>query len=164
GAEFNEVNADKQDLRKFRNGLNGGMFGDGRIWLDGFEIPLLVYDWELINGPTRGDMYVLTRAVGDQRVWEGEFLSSERAIADMMDSDAGDLFSMDGGRIMGQTTVENLCRVIKLWMRLRLFCFAPWMQVRIQNVVCRTPTGPLSPDFAETSFAIQSSCVGEDCP
>jgi hypothetical protein len=144
------------ERRDFRIQLNGGLFGMGRIYLDGDEIPLLVYDWGMINGPTRGDMYYLTGQVGTQRIWEGEFLSSANVLQEMVKAYPGaggaPFFSQDNGRVVGTVDLDNLCRTIKLWMSLRLWCFAPWAQARFQNVACHTPTGPLSPNPVDTSF------------
>jgi hypothetical protein len=153
----------------FRIQLNGGMFGHGRIFLDGDEIPLLIYDWGMINGPTRGDLYYLTGAIGSQRVWEGEHLSAEVAMRELMGANGvtgADLgyFSRDNGRVLGLVEVDNLCRILKLWMAPRLWCMAPWAQARFQNISCHTPTGPLSPNPADTSFYPETSFTPATCP
>jgi hypothetical protein len=157
---------ENHENRDFRIQLNGGMFGDGKIFLDGDEIPLLVYDWSMINGPTRGDMYYLTGSVGSQRIWEGEHISAMNVMDELgaVDSDAGDYFSSDEGRVLGKVDTDNLCRVLKLWMAPRLWCMAPWAQARFQNVACHTPTGPLSPDPDDSSFFIESSFGQAECP
>lgn len=168
GAQYEEIVKDAKEMRDFRISLNGGLFGDGQISLDGDTIPLLIYDWGTIVGPTRGDIYMLTNAVGNQRVFEGEFLSAESALADLAaDAGVGDLddyFTRDGGRYMGKVDTENLCRAMKLWIALRLFCMAPWLQTRIQNVQCQTVLGPLSPNPADTSFFPVTSFVPAECP
>jgi hypothetical protein len=156
------------ERRDFRIQLNGGLFGDGRIFLDGDEIPLLVYDWGLINGPTRGDVYYLTGSIGSQRVWEGEHLSANLAANEFasigQDMEDHGYFARDDGRVLGKVDTDELCRQLKLWMFPRLWCFAPWAQARFQNVVCHTPTGPLSPDPADTSFYPESSFIPAECP
>lgn len=161
GGEYNPVSLQTYEARQFRTQLLGGMFGAGRIFLDGFEIPLMPYDWEMINGPTRGDIYLLTGSVGSNRVWEGEHLDANRAAREV---GVSDYFVLDGGRVLGKTDVENLCRQMKLWMALRLFCQAPWAQVRFQDVACATPGGPMSPDPLETSFYPETSFVPAECP
>lgn len=169
GLQYEEIQKNLREINDYRfNTLAGGMFGHGRIFLDGHEIPLLGYDWGLINGPTRGDMYLLTGAIGSQRIWEGEFLSADVAINELQidgttAADSG-YFSQDGGRVLGKIDTDELCRQIKLWMSLRLWCMAPWAQVRIQNVVCQTPSGPLSPNPSDTSFYITSSFTPAECP
>ena len=168
GAQYEEVQKNLSEINEFRQSLNGGLFGDGQIALDGMTIPLLNYDWEMINGPTTGDMYVLTGAVGNQRIWEGEHLDANTVMRELTaaggDSSAGDYMSLDGGRVLAKLDFENLCTSLKLWMRNRLWCSAPWAQIRFQDVVCRTPSGPLSPDPADTSYYPLDSFSAADCP
>lgn len=156
------------EMRDFRNSLNGGRFGYGKIYLDGEEISLLTYDWGMINGPTTGDMYLLTGAVGSQRIWEGEHLDANSVIREITSADmsqfAGDFVTMDGGRVLMKGDFNNLCYAKKLWMAPRLWCMAPWMQVRFQDVVCATPSGPLSPNPADTSFFPLTSFSAAECP
>lgn len=164
GAQYEEVVKDSKEMREFRITLNGGMFGDGQISLDGDTIPLITYDWGTIVGPTRGDIYYLTGAVGAQRIWEGEHLDANVVPNALMASGAHGFFTSDAGRVLGKETTEALCRTLYLWMALRLFCLAPWAQARIQNVVCNTPLGPLSPSPADSSFFITSSFSAAECP
>ncbi len=167
GQAFEEFNSDDiLKMREFRTQLNGGLFGDGRIFLDGHEIPLLIYDWGLINGPTTGDMYMLTGFVGNQRIWEGEHLSADAVLTALTSDGTGnvDYASFDDGRWLFKKDVDNLCVQRKIWMRPRIWCSAPWAQTRFQNVVCNTPTGPLSPDPCDTSFFIQTSFSAAECP
>lgn len=164
GAQYEEIQKNLREINDFRFSLNGGMFGDGQISLDGHTIPLLGYDWGLINGPTRGDMYLLTGQIGAQRIWEGEHLSAETAISRLHPSLADRFGSTDGGRVLVKSVSDNECYQIRQWMHPRLWCQAPWMQVRIQNVVCQTPSGPLSPNPADSSFYITSSFTPAVCP
>ena len=169
GQTVDEVNLDSLDARDFRRGLEGGMFGDGEIMLGREIIPILGYDWELIKGPKTADMYLLTIGVGTQRFWEGDFLTAENALANINAIRAqaavtGGYFSTDGGRILGKQDFTNLCATIKLWMTLRLFCRAPWAQLRVQNVQCEQPLGILSPDPLETSFFPATSFASAVCP
>lgn len=162
-----QVSVSLKDQREFRLTMDGGLFGFGKIWLDGDEIPLLFYDWETISGPTCGDVYYLTGSIGSQRIWEGEHLSADIAMKQLSDSQGnpGDYFSRDGGRVMGKVDFMNTCRTLKAWIRPRLFCLAPWAQARITDVCAGTPLGPLSPDPAKTSFfPMDSSFVPASCP
>ncbi len=164
GAQYEEIQKNLREINDFRFSLNGGMFGHGQISLDGHTIPLLAYDWGLINGPTRGDMYLLTGQIGSQRIWEGEHLSAETAVSRLPSSLSGRFESTDGGRVLVKSVSDNECYQIRQWMHPRLWCMAPWAQVRIQNVVCQTPSGPLSPNPADTSFFITSSFTAANCP
>ncbi len=145
----------------FRNQLNGGLFGDGRIFIDGFEIPLVGYDWGTIQGPTTGDIYVLTGSWGGMRMLEGQFLDM-RSVPSTFGTNASYQVT-DGGKILSWTDYDQTCYRTTLEMRPRLLMWAPWAQARIQDVVCH-PIGPvLGPDpcqssyFPETSFA-EGSC------
>lgn len=160
GSQYNEVALQSLEARAFRNSLIGGMFGNGRIFVDGIEIPLMAYDFGLIKGPTRGDMYYLSGSVGSVRLWEGEHLSADVAAQQF---GAHGYFSTDGGRVLGVSEVENECYHMKLWMHPRLWCLAPWAQARFQDVVCRDPLGPLSGDPDMTSFYPLTSFAPAEC-
>ena len=161
GSQYNEVALQSYEARAFRNGLLGGMFGDGQITLDGQLIPILGYDWDLIKGPTTGDIYFLTGAIGAIRIWEGEHLSASAAAGQY--STHG-YFSTDGGRILGKVDTENECTTLKLWIHPRLFCRAPFTQIRFQDVKCTNPGGFISPDPTETSFYPETSFSVDVCP
>lgn len=154
GTEFNQVDLQRLEARTFRDGLvatsPNNAFGYGYITIDGVIIPILGYDWELIKGPKTMDMYVLTGAMGSVRLWEGEHISASTAV-DYVGEGSG-YSSIDGGRILLSSEVDNLCTVLKAWMFPRLFNTAPWAQMRIQNVQCEQPGGFLSPDPLESSF------------
>lgn len=161
------------EARQFRDNLVSAtnpynLYGDGYITLDGVVVPLLTHDWELINGPTRFDMYFLTGAAGGRSIWEGEFLSAEQALNQFRTvlpagMSADDYFSLDGGRMLGKFDYENECYEMKLWHHPRLFCYAPWMQIRFQDVQCHSPVDPLSPDPADTSFYPETSFDAAEC-
>jgi hypothetical protein len=165
GRQYNEANLQTFEARTFRNNLIAdspeNLFGNGFIRLDGFPVPILVHDWEMINGPTRGDVYMLTGRVGGMGIWEGEHLSAETAAAEY-----GSLgyFSTDGGRVLGLWNNDNECKQMKIWMHPRLFCKAPWAQIRFQDVACVQPGGPLSPDPTENSYYPEDSFVPAECP
>lgn len=161
GSEFNEVSLQTYEARTFRTSLMGGLFGFGQITLDGFTIPILGYDWELIKGPKTGDIYLLTGAVGNFRVWEGEHISADVAARENPEDG---YFSTDGGRMLWKVDFQNECRLMKGWIHPRLFCKGPFMQVRFQSVQCNTPGGFMSPDPTETSFYPLSSFSQATCP
>lgn len=166
GAQYEEVIKNAKEIRDFRLTLDGGLFGDGQISLDGFTIPLMNYDWATINSQNTGDIYLLTGSIGAVRVFEGEFLSGSSAVSAIA-SETGDtqgLFSRDGGRIIGRIDSENLCRTLKLWMALRLFCMAPWAQVRLQNVACEHFGPTISPDPCDTCFYPETCFTPAECP
>jgi len=160
GAQYEPVNLQTYEARTFRTQLLGGLFGFGEITLDGFPIPILAYDWEMIDSATVGDTYLLTGSVGANRIWEGEHLSASEAARNF-----GDLgyFQTDGGRILGKRDVDNECYETKIWQHPRLFCKAPWAQVRFQDVACEGVTDPISPDPCDTSFFPETSFDVAEC-
>lgn len=161
GSQYNETVLQTYEARNFRNSLQGGMFGDGFITLDGIVIPIMAYDHELIKGPQTGDMYLLVGAVGSERIWMGEHLNADEAAR--LHSGQG-YFSTDGGRVLGKIDTDNECTRMKLWMHPRLFCKAPWMQVRFERVKCTTIAGPISGDPTASSFYPLSSFAPAVCP
>lgn len=172
GGEYSPVNLQTYEARMFRDNLisatnPANLFGYGYITLDGVTIPLLAHDWELINGPTTFDMYFLTGNMGGRPIWEGEFLSASSALANFgpnSSANVGDYFTLDGGRMLGKYDTDMECYDMKLWHHPRLFCLAPWMQMRFQDVVCRGATDPLSPDPSQTSFYPETSFTAAVCP
>lgn len=161
GSQYNESVLQSLEARTFRNSLLGGMFGFGKIEIDGIEIPLLVHDEGMITGPTRNDIYLLMGSIGSVRLWEGEILSADQVVTG---TSGQGFFTTDGGRVLGRVDSENLCKTLKLWMAPRLFNRAPWAQVRFMDVKC-THAGPvISSDPTETSYYPLTSFAPAVCP
>jgi hypothetical protein len=158
GEQFEENNLDSLEARSFRDNLLGGMFGDGRIFLNGFEIPLLAYDWELQKGPTTSDIYLLTGSIGNVKTLMGQH-NDFGAVPAKSDK----FLASDGGRFLHWEEDDHTC--IEQWLELqpRIISWAPWTNVRIQNVVCRQPGGHISPDPLDTSFFPETSFVVATC-
>ena len=159
GQAFNEANLNTFEARQFRNNLMGGTFGDGKIFLDSFEIPLLGYDWELINGPTTFDMYMLTGQVGGLRTLYYEYLDQRTS-----QTLGSKLNPVESGRFLQWVESDETCYVQRLEMKPRLISWTPWANVRFQDVTCQLVTDPLTPDATETSFHIESSFSIAECP
>jgi len=158
GAQYNEANINTLEGRNFRETLNGGMFGDGRIFIDGLEIPLIKYDWELITaaGGEYGDIYLLTGSVGNMKTIIGEYNNMSSVPSGYPEAN---YFSTDGGRMLGWIETDETCVKQTTEMQPRLNIWAPFLQARFQSVACDVPGGPLSPDpwssfFPETSFEV----------
>lgn len=162
GTQYNESNLNSLEGREFRNGLMGGLFQAGRIYLDGFEIPIIAYDWGLQKGATRSDVYLLTGGVGNIKTLMGQFNDMSAVPSTPNISDVYGV--SDGGRFLHYENLDETCVQQVLEMQPRLISWAPWANVRFQNVLCRTPGGFLSPDPLETSFFPESSFVRADCP
>lgn len=161
GSQYNEVAIQSYEARAFRNSLLGGKFGHGKIWLDGVEIPLIGYDWELIKGPHCGDIYMLVGAVGSVKTISGQYLNMNTVPSAYPEAD----YSVsDGGRFLRWVERDHTCVKQIAELRPRLLMWAPWAQTRFQDVCCDTPTGPLSPDPCETSFFPETSFSVAECP
>jgi hypothetical protein len=140
---------DTYEARMFRNSLNGGMFGAGSITLDGFQVPIIAYDWDTIAGPTTGDIYFLTGQVGGIRLLEGQYLDMRPAAAAVQ---ASNYAYTDGGRLLTWDVRDHTCVKRVVEFRPRLLCWAPWAQAVINNVKCTGPGGIIVPDACDTSF------------
>lgn len=154
GGQYDEIALQKYEARQFRNDLMGGMFNAGRIWLDGFEVPLMAYDWGLIKGSTSADIYMLTGSIGTIKTIQGELLDMRSVPRDYPD---GQYNVTDGGRVLSWLEQERTCVRQVVEMRPRLCTFAPWAQIRFQDVQCVQPGGVLSPDPLDTSFFPETS-------
>lgn len=154
---------DTYESRRYRESLNGGMFGAGRIWLDGFEIPLVPYNWGLINTPNTFDAYLLTLKVGNVRLVEGQY-NDMRAIPPIAGLPSGVKVPTDGGRLLTWVSADHTCMQNIVEMQPRLLMWAPWAQSRFQDVGCTGVTRPLSPDPEETSFYPETSFIPAECP
>lgn len=159
GSEYNEANLNTFEARRFRESLLGGLFGAGRIFLEGFEIPILPYDWGTISGPTRFDAWLLTGSIGGQRLIQGQF-NDMRVPARVR----ADRYSTDGGRLLSWFNDDQTCEEWTVEMQPRILLPAPWMQARIQDIRCRTVAGALSADPWESSFFPETSFNPAACP
>lgn len=139
---------DTADARQNRLALNTGAFGAGHIELDGFEIPIMPYDWSLINSGATFDSYLLTGAVGNVKLIQGQF--NDLALAA---SDRPDKFSAtDGGRLLNWSESRHTCDVQVVEMQPRLLVWAPWANARIMDTVCEIPGGAISSDPWNTNY------------
>lgn len=151
-----------KESRDYRQSLNGGLFGAGRIFLDGFEIPLVPYDWGgLQQSPTISDVYFLTGSVGPVKLLEGQYLDMRPAV----NAYPGGLpyAYTDGGRILTGTVQEFTC--IREWLEMapRILAWAPWASARIENVACHG-VGPVLGDDPCSSYFPITSFVPASCP
>jgi hypothetical protein len=161
GSQYDETVLDTYEARTFRNQLNGGMFGAGRIYLDGFEIPLINYSWGLINSPTQFDAYLLTNKVGNVRVFNGEYNDMRTVPSAYPESDT--FGYTDGGRVLAWLVEDHTCVQRYIEMQPRMICWAPWAQARFQDLQCHSVAGPLSPDPTATSYFPQTSFNVPSC-
>lgn len=159
GAQYNEANLNTLEARTFRNTLNGGSFGQGQIFVDGTAVPIITYDWQAVASVApyfTGDIYVLTRALGNGTVpvLYGQYIDMQQpaqAFAEL--SGTAHYKATDGGRFLWYWKQDNECIQPSVVFRPNIFCSAPWAQARIQNVACASPLTPLSPDPTSSYYA-----------
>ena len=157
GAQYQEVAIQSYEARQFRLSLNGGMFGDGAISIDGFTIPLIRYDWEMMQGNNLGDMYLLTGSIGGVKTLHGEMLDMSK-----IPSKHDGFAYTDGGRLLTWEEKDMTCVQQIVEMRPRIVAWAPWTLARFHDVRCTVPGGPKSPDPCEESwFPEESFCVAK---
>jgi hypothetical protein len=161
GSQYNEVALQSYEARAFRRSLLGGRFGDGQITLDSTTIPLMTYDWGLINNSSCGDMYLLVSAVGNLKLMHGQYLDMRSVPGAYPGTD---YWVSDGGRFLHWSEQDHTCVKEIEEIRPRLLCWAPWAQARFQDVCCSGVFDPLSPDPCETSFFPESSFSIAACP
>jgi len=161
GKQYNEVQLQTYEARTFRNNLNGGMFQAGKIYLDGFEIPLIAYNWGLLKSGLLGDAYLLTGAIGNIKLIQGQLLDMRQVPGGYPDANYS---YTDGGRVLTWTERDKTCVYREIEMQPRLLSWAPWAQVRFQDIRCTQPGGVISPDPWETSFFPETSFNVPVCP
>lgn len=148
-----------RESRQFRDSLNGGMFGAGEITLDGFRIPLMNYEWSMINSPTCFDAYLLVNQVGGQRLIQGQYNDLSRNVSKIPNAEY-----TDGGRLLVMTDYDKTCVMHDVEFQPRLLAWAPWAQARFIDLRCSQPGGALSPDPWESSFFPECSFSVAVCP
>lgn len=160
GQQYNEANLNTYEARAFRLQLDGGMFGDGKITVDGFEIPLCSYEWGLQKSATVADMYLLTGHVGNIRLIQGQYQDLRPSATAYPEAE---FKYTDGGRMLTWLDRQKTCVQREVEFHPRLLIWAPWAQARIQNISCAGVAPVMSPNpwstmYPETSF-ITPVCV-----
>jgi len=151
------------EARQYRNSLLGGAFNFGRIYLDGQEIPLLTYDWELIDGPSRGTIMMLTNQIGGMRLINGQYLDMREPGRSGYPEAATKFQYLDGGRLLTWSESDETCISQRVEFRPRILSWAPWAQIRIEDVACSGPGPVISPDPNSTSFFPETSFSAVEC-
>lgn len=147
------------EARTFRNGLNGGVYGDGQIFVDSVPIPIITYDWQAVtpNGTNfTGDIYVLTRALnnGTVPVMRGQYIDMMKPANRFAEVTGGAHYkATDGGRFLWYWKTDNECIQPTVVFRPNLWISAPWAQARILDVACGGPLAPISPDPTSSYYA-----------
>jgi hypothetical protein len=157
GAQYNEANLNTLEARTFRNTLNGGGYGMGQIFVDSVPVPIITYDWMALGQAApnfTGDIFVLTRRIGNVPVLWGQYIDMTQPAARFAE-EAGYAHyrALDGGKFLSYWKTDNECTQSTVVFRPNLYLSAPWAQARIQNVACLRPLNPLSADPTSSYFA-----------
>lgn len=162
GAENIQVAIQSYEARRFRDSLNGGMFGGGRIYIDGFEIPLMPYNWGLTDDVSgASDVYLLTGSVGNVKTISGQLNDMSKVPPAYVDANYR---YTDGGRLLTWPVQDHTCLQREIEMQPRILMWAPWAQARFVDVFCDAIGGVLSPDPWESSFFPETSFCTASCP
>jgi hypothetical protein len=142
--------------RAARMALNGGPLYDGSRAVgflnlkSGRRVPIIVEDSLDITRPGSSyctDIYLLTRQIGSQAVFYGEYLdlrTYETRVKKQMPTfgvrtDAAGRFAMKGKE-------DNFCLSLELGTSPEIYLSAPWAQARFSDVCCGRVRKPLSGD------------------
>lgn len=155
GQQYNETNLASLEARDFRNTLNGGLYSAGRIFVDGYEIPMLAYDWGLLKSDTLNDAYLLTRKVGGVRTFSGQY--NDLRVGQQKLTGAYD--ATDGGRVLTWLETDGTCLQRFVETQPRLLMPAPYLQTRFSDVRCRSIGPNLGPDATVDSFFVEDSYI-----
>lgn len=147
------------ESRTFRDSLNGGMFGFGQLQLDGDVIPVIAYDWGLIDGPSRGTIMMLTNQLGGMRLINGQYLDMRTPGASGYPGARQKFEYLDGGRLLTWSESDETCIHQRVEMRPRILSWAPWAQIRIEDVQCSGPGPVISEDPNDTSYFPETSFI-----
>lgn len=158
GAQYNEIFRDNLAIREFRARYEGGLFGNGYITIDGFNIHILAHDWAPISQSAPkfcADIYFLVRRLGTTTVLQGQYWPADLG-ADAVNNVAGyRLFNVEafqGGRALRWIKQDNTCVQPCLMFRPRIWYSAPWAQGKIENVCVSVQFNPQSADPASRYF------------
>lgn len=167
GNQYAEINFANYETRTFRNSLNGGQYGDGQIFIDGTPLPIIVYEWHPMTQVAPyfiGDIYVLTRRVGNMPVLWGQYIDMSKP-ANSFSNQAGYAHykATDGGKFLTYWKTDNTCTEATVLMRPNLYMSAPWAQARITNVAARRPLSPINPDPTSAYF-VEGNIAPATCP
>jgi hypothetical protein len=159
----NNLGLTSDEARRYRETLNGGLYGQGQITIDNMVIPIIEYD-QLENANGTCDMYLITAQAGGNPCLQIEY-NDMTAVVDRHNRNArlGDWESYDQGltlfapEIVGGTCVSSFVSIEP-----RMVAYSPWAQMRISSVAA--PAGypmisfdPTKPNFIEQNLVNQAT-------
>jgi len=121
--------------------------------VNGWNIPTIADDFQPFTPLADGwsaDIYILTFQVGGMPVLFGEYQDFNATSFSVLRSLGIDPSSMtfsvsDGGRFLLWQERKNTCFDVRMVMKPRIVCLAPFLQGRIANVCCQPLQAPQSP-------------------
>ena len=161
GVQYMENNLMSYEARAFRDRLNGGLYGAGKMEIDGYVIHMMPYSWGLLKGQGLSDAYLLTGQIGNVKLINGQLNDMRTVPQNYPDADYS---YTDGGKFLTWYNKAQTCLYREVEMQPRLLMWAPWAQVRFINIKMNSIAPILSPDPWSASFFPQASFTGAVCP
>ena len=125
---------------------------------EGYPVIFYAYDWSLYDSVSGySDMYILTPTVGNQPLLRIHTKKMSKAL-DVTDKSGTQFKVTDQDRVLSWESWDHTCYTVSAEMQWRVYCPAPWAQMRVQNVACTTPLGGISSDPLSALF-IESNLV-----
>lgn len=146
----------RAQILAYRNSLNGGPLYDGSRAVgfirlkNGRRLPILVDDAFTITHPNANycaDIYLLTRRIGGNDVFYGEYLDLADYQNQLRKFDPGTEIRVEaGGRFAFRGKMDNWCAAAMVGTSPELYLSAPWAQARIMDVCCERKLTPVVGD------------------
>jgi hypothetical protein len=140
----------RQEIGRLRQefGANSAVL----LSFEGYPVIFYAYDWALYDSVAdNSDIYILTPTVGNQPLLRVQMKDMSGALTTTNKS--GTEFNVtDQNRVLSWETWDHTCYTVSVEMQWRVYCPAPWAQMRIMNVKCDTPLGGISNDPLSNLF------------
>lgn len=131
----------------------------------GINVTWYTWDYELVNSTGFSDIYILTPTVGNTPLLRIETKDmSAVASHPSMARTAQDMRVSDGSRFLSWTTVDHTCYQIHSEIQHRIWCLAPWAQLRITNISCDPIYGHISEDPLSDYYPEQNKVAMNKVP
>ena len=102
----------------------------GQIFVDGTPVPIITYDWSPLTQVAPyfvGDIYLLTRRIGNVPTLSGQFIDMTKPAARFVEEVGQAHYkATDGGRFLTYWKTDNECTQATVVMRPNLYLSAPW--------------------------------------
>jgi hypothetical protein len=119
---------------------------------EGYPVIFYSYDWALYDSAAdNSDIYILTPTVGNTPLLRTQVKEMSRAL-DATDQSGTKFMVTDRSRVLSWESWDHTCYTVSTEMQWRVYCSAPWAQMRIMNVSNNSPLGEISDDPLSAVF------------